>query len=276
VQAQTHYSISRSEALRNRGSEKYIDLLKSRRTDSAADMADLLEESGWGLQSSSSDALNPRGALYWLSMHADGTITDGYNGYTVRYADGSSSTTKGGIDGSTYSRWANWVAGYSSVNQEFITKMRKAFYASSFKSPITVEDMQSGDMNNFRIYCGLDQITAYEDLVTQAQDLNVPDLLAFHGATAFKRIPLIYIHQLDDFTVIDGGDNDASPDPFIGINHNHFYPYVQSGEWLREDGPIRDREQHNVFTTFVDSSYNYFCNNVRAAGFVVHKTIPAS
>ena len=56
--------------------------------------------------------------------------------------------------------------------------------------------------------------------------------------------------------------------------HEHV-PIVLSGDWLREEPPMKDVEQHNVVTAFIDGSYQFFCKNVREAGFVIHKNIGA-
>jgi hypothetical protein len=42
-----------------------------------------------------------------------------------------------------------------------------------------------------------------------------------------------------------------------------------SGDWMREDGPKSDIESHNVFTTFVDGTFQIFCKNRPQAGFVL-------
>jgi hypothetical protein len=279
-QVQTHYSIERREALRNRAPARYIDLLKSRRLDAMLDLADLLEARAWATPSGADDDLNPRGLPYWLSFRENGVTSatdDGdFAAYTVRYGGGTTTTTKGGIDGSSQTKWRNYAAVYDAINVDFVERMRRAFHATGFVSPIMVTDLTKGPASKFRINMGLDPLVAYESLVTSANDNLGRDLDPFHGMTTFRRVPIIYTPVLDSLTVIDGGGNEASPEPVYGVNHNHFFPFVQEGDWLREDGPMRDVEQNNVNTTFVDSSYNYFCNNVRQAGFVLHKTIPSS
>lgn len=276
TQLQTHWSIERREALRNRAPARYIDLLKSRRVDAMLSMANMLDLKGFSTPSSSSDDLNPRGLPYWLSFHANGAITDGFNGYTVRYSGGTTTNTKGNIDGSSETKWRNWVGGFSTFNNTLVRKMREAFHASEFRSPMLAKDLKQGPASKFRIYMGREELVEYEDLVTNANDNLGRDLDPFHGATTFRRVPIIHTPQLNDYTVVDGGGNDFEPSPIYGVNHNHFYPFVLDGDWLREDGPMMDVEQHNVMTTFVDCSFNFFCNNVRQGGFVLHKPIPSS
>lgn len=278
VQAQTHYSIERREALDNRKPSKYIDLLKSRRVDATLDMADLLEEKAWATPTDSSDDLNPRGVPYYISHLNDGTTSAGaFSGQTIRYGDGTTSTTKAGIDGSTStnSKWRNWAATYTTINGEFVKRLRKAFHATNFKSPVTVKDLDSGPRSRFRLYMALEELNEYEDLVTKSNDNLGRDLDPFHGATTFKRVPITYTPQLDTFTITGGSGTSNSSAPVFGINHYHFYPYCREGDWMRESDPMVDVEQHNVITTFVDCSYQYFCRNIRAGGFVLHKTVTA-
>jgi len=280
-QVQTHWSIERREMLRNRKPAKFIDLLKGRRVDATLDLANLLEERAFLTPNSSSDDLNPYGLPYWLSHRQDGVTSatdDGdFEAYTVRFGGGTSSTTKGGIDGSltANANWKGYASVYDAINVDFVNRMRRAFHATNFKSPMIVKDLTSGYTSNFRIYMALDELTAYEALVTSANDNLGRDLDPFHGMTTFRRVPIIYTPVLDSFTIIGGSATSNSSAPVIAVNHNQFYPIVQEGDWMREDGPMRDVEQNNVMTTFLDGSYNYFCKNVRQAGFVLHKTVTA-
>lgn len=277
LQVQTHYSIERREALRNRAPARFVDLLESRRVDATLDLADLLEVKAFGVPTDTSDDLNPYGIQYWMSYLGDGVSSaGGFDAYTVRFGDGSTtSTTKGGINGSSESKWRNYAATYSAVNGTFVKRMRRAFHACMFQSPVTVKDLKTGPSSKYRIYMGLDTLTEYEDLVTSANDNLGRDLDPFHGNTTFRRVPIIYTPVLDDITVTGGSATSNTPNPVYGINHDKFYPIVQEGDWMRESEPMKDVEQHNVITTFVDCSYNFFCKNVREAGFVMHKSITA-
>lgn len=262
-QVQTHWSIERREALRNRSPARYIDLLKSRRVDATVDLADLLERRAWSAPQSDSDDLNPRGLPYYLSKRQAASDDQGFDAYTVRFAGGTTSATKGGIDGSTAAntKWRNYAATYTSVNADFVKRMRRAFHATHFKSPMLAKDLREGPAAKFRLYMGLDELTEYEDLTTKSNDNIGRDLDPFHGNTTFRRVPIIYTPQLD-------ADTD---DPVYGINHAKFFPMVLDGDWMRESEPMMDVEQHNVITTFIDGSYQFFCNNVREGGFVMHK-----
>lgn len=278
VQARTHYTIERREALRNRKPSKFVDLVKSRRIDGMVSLADLLERDGWKSPVSSSDDLNPRGLPYWLNkvISSTGTgysasldlTTGGFVGRRVIYTDGTSSVTDvGGISPTIEAKWRNYAGIYSAVStSDLMREMRKAFYSTMFKSPMLVKDLEQGPLSKYRIYMPRNVLIQSEEL---AQTQNVgsdnlgPDLAKFHGITAFRRVPLEYAPLLDA---------DAS-DPVYMVNHNNFYPIVQEGDWLRENEPQSDVESNNVFVTIIDNSYQFFCTNRRTAGAVLHKTL---
>lgn len=277
VQLQTHWSIERREALRNRKPAMYIKLIESRRVDATVDEADLLELRAWSTPQSNTDDLNPRGLPFWLSFREDGDNGQGHDAFRVRFAGGTSQTDKAGIDGAlaSNSKWRNYAATYTAINADFIRRLRRAFHATNFMSPVIAKDLREGPMTNFRLYMGLDELTEYEDLVTKANDNLGKDLDPFHGNTTFRRVPIIYTPQLDGFTVTGGSSTVNTVNPIFGVNHAKFFPMVLEGDWMRESEPMTDVEQHNVITTFIDSSYQYFCNNVRAGGFTLHRPIVA-
>lgn len=279
VQARTHYTIERREALRNRAPARYVELLKSRRVDAMVSLANLIERDGWKSPVNSSDDLNPRGLPYWINKVANadtGTVgaAGGFLGKRVIYTDQSTSNDIGGINASTEAKWRNYAIEYTTANSADLVKaMRKAFYSINFQSPTIVKDLESGPKSNYRIYTDLTTITALEDLL-QTQNIgseNIgPDLARFHGIAAFKRVPILYAPVLDLDADATAG---ASSNPVYMINHNMFYPIVLDGDWLRENEPMADVESNNVFVTIVDSSYQFFCKNKRTGGAVVHKAI---
>jgi hypothetical protein len=272
VQVESQYSIERREALRNRKPAMYISLLKSRRLDGMLSLADLLETRAWLSPEDVNDDLNPRGLPYWLSkvVPTNGTgysatidVPGAFSGRRVRYNGGTDALTdKGGLDPTSLTKYRNWADTFTAIDGNFVLKMRKAFHATNFKSPMLVKDIKEGPSSKFRIYMGLDNLSNFEDLTTKSNDNLGSDLDKFHGMTTFRRVPVVYTPQLD-----------ADADSVIyAVNHAKFFPIVQDGDWMREGEPMMDVELHNVITTFIDGSYQYFCTNVRQAGFVLSKT----
>lgn len=273
VQVQSSYSIERREALRNRKPAMYIELLKSRRIDGMLSLADLLEGRAWVSPDTSSDDLNPYGLPYWLSKvmpsNASGysatiDIPGTFSGRRVLYnVSGSVTNNVGGIDPTANSQWRSYADTYTAIDQYFVKTMRKAFHATKFVSPMIVKDLKEGPSSKFRIYMGLQNLTDFEDLTTKANENLGPDLDKFHGVTTFRRVPVLYTPPLDS-------DADSV---VYGVNHAKFYPIVLDGDWMRESDPMMDVEQHNVITTFIDGSYQFFCTNRREAGFTLSHTL---
>ncbi len=279
VHARTYYTMERREALQCRTPEAYVDLLKVRRVDAMVDLANLMERCAWVTPVSADDDLNPRGIPYWLSFLANGaTSAGGFDGQTIRFAGGTTATSKAGIDGALGKNalWRNYGFTYTAMNLEFINRLRRAFHATDFVAPVMAKDLSSGYASNFRLYMGLDLLCEYEQLATSANDNLGSDMDKFHGLTTFNRVPIIYAPLLDEMTVVDGGGSDFAPVPVIGVNHAKFFPFIQEGDWLHEDDPPPSAELNNVQVTIVDSSYQYFCLNVRQGGFIGHKMIPSS
>ena len=279
-QARTHYTIERREALRNRAPARYVDLLKTKRVDGMVSLANLIEQDGWKAPQNSSDDLNPRGLPYWLNKVIPSTgsgydasidvTTGGFVGRRVLWNDGTQTLTDvGGINPTAEAKWRNYAAVYSAVStSDLIRAMRKAFYATSFKAPMMVKDLSQGPLAKYRIYSPLSTLIQLEELAhTQnvGSDLLGPDLAKFHGVTAFRRVPLEYAPLLDADT----------SEPVYMVNHNNIYPFVQDGDWLRENEPMSDVESNNVFVTIVDNSYQFFNKNRRTSGAVIHKALSA-
>jgi hypothetical protein len=286
-QVQTHWSIERREVLRNRKPSAFVDLLKARRLDAMLDLAELLEGRAVLPPSAATDDLNPMGLLYWLSFAPDGATSataladnGGFCGRTIRWNNTGvgGTTVKGGIDTATHPKWRNYADIYAAMTvADGVLHLRRAFHACEFQSPMMVRDLSQGPLANFRLYCDLTTLITYEGLVNAANTNDMgTDLDKFHGVTVFRRCPMIYLPALDGMLITGGGGvNTTDTHPVIGVNHQMFYPVVQEGDWLRESEPYDDVEQHNSSTVFVDGSYQFFCKNVRRAGFVVHITVAA-
>lgn len=263
VHLRTHYSIERKEMLQNRSRAKLINLVKTRRLGGKLSAADLLERHAWEAPNSANDQRHSRGVPYYIRKANAGVTTGGFVGQTVRYLNGSTSTDLGGLDLSTTENALvrTYADVYTEFNADLIRRMRMLYLKTRFDGPVTIADMLKRPFSDMRIYMGADEVIAYEDMATAANDNIGSDLHPFGGSTTFKRTPIKHIPVLD---------SDAH-DPIYFIHHGHFYPLVLSGEWMRENDPMNDVEQHNTFTTFYDSSYQFFLDNPQQAGGVLHK-----
>lgn len=273
VRVQTDWSIALEEFLANRKPARFIDLVKSKRTDALLSLAKLMERRAWLTPQSSTDDLNPRGLAYWISKlppsgraNYDSTIDvdQDFSGRFIIWGDGTfTHTSKAGISPTTYSKWRNYCATYTAINSDFLTRMGRAFHETEFESPMTLEDLREGYASNYRIYMAVDELVAFEALANAQNDNNGPDLDKFFGMTVFKRVPVLNAPVLKEDT----------SNPVYGVNHACFKPFVREGLWMKESEPMVDKEQHLVETTFNDSQFQYMATNVRECGFVLHNAL---
>lgn len=269
VMADTHWTITRQEILRNRGPEGFVDMVKSRRIAALMSLANKLETRCWMAPDSTSDDLNPMGLKYWIVPLDSSSAGAGFYGC---HADGF--TDKGGIQAATANAntptcsggepmWRNYVAGgatstteyYLTINDAAINTMRRCMYKTHFVSPLVVDDLINGPAADYRIYCNVDTKIEYEDHVDEKNEGAGygGDADKFAGLVAFKRVPISEEPQLEDDTT----------NPFYFVNHSHFYPFVQEGEYLREDETRNPDEYPDTFVTWVNLAFNFIMRNAR-------------
>lgn len=283
TQIGTDYSWDVVEILRNKNSTKgFINLMESRRTERMWDLAELIEDRGWAAPPSATDTLYPYGIPYYVNLLDAGSTTGGFNGKTVRYQNGTSGTIVAGIDGATEAKWRNYADVYTKVDNALLRKLRQAVRRTRFRPPPNVPTPgQDALGSTVKLYTDDPTVTELEDLGDKRDDNNQPKDLAgkmlhsFDGTVFFNRMPVMYIPQLDGFTVLDGSSNSVQPSPIFCVDWSKLVPFVQDGYWMEEGEPMVDRGQHTTFTVYLDGSHNNLCINRRTAGFVLHKPIPA-
>jgi hypothetical protein len=265
VQATADYSISRQEIMRNRSKSRLISLVESRRTAALEDLANLLEEYAWQAPASPADDLHPMGIPYWLAPITAAQQAAGAFGHQGGNPTGFADC--GGIDasGDANARWRNyndaWTNGDGDIADEDITKITRMLRRLHFRSPVFIQDADSGSYQNLRLYASEKVLEALEDRARKNNDELGADVGRFAGATVIKNIPVIWVEQLDADTT----------NPLYAINHAYFHPFVMDGDFFRETGPMNSRDQHDVFTTFVDLQFNFICTNRQRAGGVISR-----
>ncbi len=265
-QAQVDYSIERREALRNSAPARFVDLVKTRRNEALIGLANLLEERAWQPPDSSSDDLNPFGIPYWIPKLASGAGEGFYGGSYTTYA-----STTAGIDPATSgdnttsiaggkSLWRSYCAGgtgyYEAMNATAVRTLTMMFLKINFEAPDIATDENLKQFADYRIYCNANTYVAASELARQNNDQIGADLGMYLGAVVFHRLPFKYVAYLDADTT----------NPIYMVNHKVFYPFVQTGDYLREEKPIIDPRMHNVLTTYIDLSYNFIALNRRRLG----------
>lgn len=275
----TNYSWDEFEILQNKNSAKgFINLLTVRRIDGLWDLANLIEERAWKTPTDADDDLYPYGVPYYLRMLDAGSTSDGFNAKTIRYQNGSVGTVCAGINSGTQARWKNYAAIYTAIDNSMLRKFRLAFLYTNFKAPLFVNDPAQKKAAAKRIYTDFDNVADLMDLADAKDDnhsgkdvlgnLRVDD----GGLVTVNRLPVVGIPQLNSVTDPVKG---TATKPVYCIDFAKFVPFVHDGYWMKESEPMSDRTAHTTFSVFLDGAHNNLCTNVRAAGFVLHKAIPA-
>jgi hypothetical protein len=154
-----------------------------------------------------------------------------------------------------------WSNDDGNIEDADITKITRMLRRLHFKSPMFVKDSTEGGYKNLRLYTTEAIIEALEDRARKNNDNLAGDVAKYAGATVIKNLPVQWVEYLDADT----------SNPLYAINHDYFFPFVMEGDFFRETGPMNDRTQKDVFTTFVDLEFNYLCTNrQRAGGMISH------
>lgn len=268
----TNYSWDKFEILRNKNSAKgFIDLMKVRRIDGLWALANLIETKAWLTPTSATDDLYPYGVAYYLNMLDAAATTAGFNARTIRYQDGTTGTICAGLDAAVHTKWKNYAALYTAVDNAMLKTFRTAFLKTRFKAPLFINDPSKQGNGQKRIYTNSDNVVELQALADARDDnhsgsdvmgnIRVDD----SGLVFINRLPVQYIPELEDVTY----------DPIYCIDFKYFKPFVHAGYWMEESEPMTDRGQHTTFTVFLDGAHNNLCINRRRAGFVLHTAIPA-
>lgn len=250
----TNYAIERREIAMNTGAAQIVDLVKIRRHDAMVDLAKHLESRFWAKPDTSADNLRIFGVPYWIVYNA----TEGFNGGNPSgFSSGAA-----GLDSSTYTNWKNWSAQYTSVSSaDLVTKWRKAATFTNFKAPHAApaygQAARYGYYTNYNVVAGLESL-----LGGQNDDLGY-DIASMDGKVVFRGTPVTWVPHLENF----------SGDPIYGINWGQFKPAFLSGEYLREEGPVKASNQHTVFQTHLDLTMNIMCTD-RRSNFVLATAEP--
>lgn len=279
----TDYSWDVLEVLRNKGSSKgFINLIESRRTERLWDLAELFEERGWMTPDSRTDTLHPYGVPYYLNFLDNGSSVGGFHGKTIRFGDGSTDTVVAGIDGALEPKWRNYADAYTTIDVDLLKRLRQAIRRTRMNPPPRVPTPGNDAVGQMEVYASDAIVNELENLADSRDDNNTPkDLMgrvmhSFDGSVFINRLPLIYVPQLNNVTVADGGGSQFAPEPIYAVDWSKMQAIVQDGYWMIESAPKTDRGQPSTITVFVDGSHQNLCINRRTVGFVLHKEIPAA
>lgn len=234
------WSFERRQVLMNAGDSFITDVIVPKRIDTMLNIVDKIESGAFSAPSSSSDRRSPLGLPYWV-CRGSGT------GFTGRHPTGH--TSVGGINADENPNWRNYYDTYSAFTKsDLIRKMRRAWSAINFKSPVDIKDYVFNRGVRYRCYCNSETMRNFEELAENQNENLGRDLASIDGVSlSFRGSPIREIKYLD---------NDSNF-PIYMIDHSKFMTYVLKGDYMRESEPTNDRTNHNWFTIYVDCTYQH-------------------
>lgn len=252
----------------------YVNLVQTRKDKSMIDLADLIEGTMIAVPTSATDKTTPFTLPYYLRLlNSAGTIntTAGFNGTTVTFGDASTGTIIAGIDAATETKWRNWCAPYTAINNAFLKAYRKACIKTKFRPPIILDTpLMRERARKFMAVAGTDSVLDLMELVDNKDDNHVAtkkeglgSMLVVDGDLArLNRVPVVPLDTLDSATYT----------PIYSFDLSWFKPVVHENYWMNQKNPMVDRRQHTTYTSFNDGAHNILVENIRKAGHVLHKT----
>jgi hypothetical protein len=244
-----NYAIERREIAMNREPRRLVELIKIRRSDAMASLAELMESRFWGKPTTSADQKQVYGIGYWIVYNPSANAPGFEGGNPAGFSQGAAN-----IDSTAYPRWKNWSAKHTADNiGALIDNWREAAVKTMFKPVPGVQDTPYGTGNNYGYYTNYDVYGRLEKQLTQQNDNLGNDLAPKDGKVIFRGVPVTYVPYMDR----------SQAEPVFGINWGKFRPVFLSGEFMRESGPDVAANQHTVFVTHVDTTLNFMCYDRR-------------
>ncbi len=238
-----NYSFIGQEMDMNREPARIVNLVQERRIACMISLAEIMESNFWGPPVASTDTVTPWGVNMWIVKNA----SEGFNG------GAPSGYTSIGLNPTTYPRWKNWTAQYTSVTKDdLIRKWRKAATFTDFEPPVDgIPTFNTGDRYGF--YTNYPVIGALEEALESQNDDLGTDVASMDGKTIFRRVPVTWIPKLEADTT----------NPVYGINWGWFKTFILSGWWLKETNVPIYPGQHTVSAHFLDCTYQFITRNRR-------------
>lgn len=250
----------------NSGAARIIELMEEQRSGSYEAIFNGIEDGLTLAPANSSDLKNIAGLPYWgLTLEASTSDPEGgFNGKTVFFRDGTTSTTRAGIDLSSAAnaRLRNFVGTYSGyADTAFFNLLRRAITRTNFGTLMQLEGekpapttagncylLASHDMNDQiveRINRGPDD---------QQGDVERFDQAKFNGIK-FVRVPTI---------------GSLSYAPVWGVKTSKTYGIVLKDRWMKEGKALNSQSTPETWVVPIVGTCNLTCDDPRSGIFCLH------
>ena len=262
--SEADFSISNDEMLACSGEAELFDEAEKRDKSAQLDLCNLTEEQFWATYDS--DAKKALPLDYWLPKIAAGQATGAFGFYgghalTTGGAVGNIAAATSGDNTTAIAggkeRWRSWQGAYTSENwDELVELMNHAFLDCQLHVPKIVHGVTPTDGDPRIIYTGKEVFAGLrhfaEEFSHDRKDVKLKD----NGDLLFWDIPIKYVPFLSAAT--------QAREPVYMINRNTFAPKALAGMNWKRQGPINDRTQPEVYTTFNFLKFQIILMNRRA------------
>lgn len=251
------------EDLNSGDSTRIIDLIEGRRSATYEGLYNLIENSLANEPNSISDARSLWGLPYWFRRLSSTDTVGGFNGTTIRFRDGSTTTLLGygsGADASLpqNANLRNWNATYSGVfDITAFRTIRRAKRRTQFRMLKELKGKLDRGGKQY-LFMPEDQYEQYEDLVNAGPDDNGGDLTK-HNRYLIDGLEPVPVPEF----------NGLSYAPIYGVKMGHIEGCILKSRWMREMKPVQDPNDPLTYNVPIVGTCNLKVLNPRNAGFVV-------
>lgn len=250
----------------NSGGPQIIDMMKAERSGAYEDIFNNLEDDLASAPSTSGDPRTPYGLPYWfptLSLNTSDP-TGGFNGQTIYFRDGTSSTTRAGVDLSlaANARLRTFAGTYSGYADEaFFDLLRRAMTRTNFGTLAHLEGdkpagSSPGDMYLLASHDMCDQIAKR---VNKGPDDQNGDTERFRDGQ-FRGVGFIRSPNFENFAY----------NPVYGIKRSKTFGIVLKGGWMQEIPAQNSQATLRTYVIGITGDYNLTCDDPRSGGFCLH------
>lgn len=257
------------ELLHNANGEQIVSIIDTRRSGCYEDIYNLVEDNLPLAPTSATPAAgDPQelyGLSYWFPMLGSG-VTDtvgGFNGITVNFRDGTTSTTVANVDRNLAdnSRLRSWVATYGgTITADTLRTIRNAMVNTDFVSLPKIDGQSLKGDGEHLLFMSHERANEYEDLVNAGPDDRNNDTMPFHDVNRFRGTKVVRMPSLSGITYT----------PFYGAYTKHTYGVTWKGDHMRETDAVNSPTELRTWTVGVVGTTNLTCDNPRAGGFCIH------
>lgn len=220
------------------------------------------------------DDTTPVGYPGWVCLAPSGFTGIDWRGESIRYADGSTSTTIGGIrtdDVRTRGLWKNLTGTVAKWGDKACLDVMLEFYKRGrFKKPPKTTNVNASQPDDTIILVGTDVWLDMAKLAQVCMDQKRGDLTLVDGVLRYMGIEIQDVPNMDY--------NASHPlwkyRPMYWIDRRSYKILKMEGEFMRESEPMRiSAERHRSYGIQVDTQAAAICFNRRQQG-VIHLPIP--